>query len=248
MRLLIKFDSIKEATYNHDLHKLQGFVYSLIENTEYANLHDKQDRKYFCYSNIFPACDIKKYDIRKMMIDTPDENLYKVLLKSLMCLKKRQLVRIGDYSFVIDSIKEIYRNIKAGDWIETSTPIILRYLDKKNNRLFWGSNQCDRNIYTFMQNLENNLITKYSFYFGNTKFSDDIFCIERDFSEIQFVKITAYPLQMNGKTSIHIGSKWKFKVSKDVSEKTLRLLNFCFQTGFGEKCSMGFGFINKEAN
>lgn len=55
MRLLLKLRAAKDQAYDMRYHhKLQGFVYGLIEGTPYMKLHDRRGYKFFCFSNIFP--------------------------------------------------------------------------------------------------------------------------------------------------------------------------------------------------
>ena len=69
MRLLIELRGLADCVYDlRYYHKLQGFLYGLLEGTPYAGLHDGLGYKFFCFSNIFPPQDFKRGDVRHLMI------------------------------------------------------------------------------------------------------------------------------------------------------------------------------------
>ena len=81
MRLLVALRSVKKSIYEMNYHyHLQGLIYSLINGTRYEYIHDKNEFKFFCYSNIFPISNqIMKNDIRKIIISSPDADFISVL-------------------------------------------------------------------------------------------------------------------------------------------------------------------------
>ncbi len=73
MRLLIKVKNAKEQGYDLKYyHKLQGFIYNLIKDTEYGELHNHEGYKFFSFSNIFPM-KTGKGDDRNLMLASPSE-------------------------------------------------------------------------------------------------------------------------------------------------------------------------------
>ena len=73
MRLLAAVEALKDCKYDLKYHhKMQGFLYSLIQGTEFAALHDKRGSKFFCFSNLFPVKDFKKKDIVRFLVSSPD--------------------------------------------------------------------------------------------------------------------------------------------------------------------------------
>ena len=61
MRLLIKLKCTENSTYEMQYHyHLQGFIYSLLKGSKYHSSHDKEGYKFFCFSNIFPARNLKE--------------------------------------------------------------------------------------------------------------------------------------------------------------------------------------------
>ncbi|MDI6884677.1 MAG: hypothetical protein QMD00_06110 [Hadesarchaea archaeon] len=55
MRLLVKMKAERDQAYDLKYHhKLQGFIYGLLDETPYVRLHDRRGYKFFCFSNISP--------------------------------------------------------------------------------------------------------------------------------------------------------------------------------------------------
>ena len=60
MRLLVTLTSEKNCTYDKRYyHKLHGFLYELQRDSQLFNRHVLEGYKFFSYSNIFPAVDMK---------------------------------------------------------------------------------------------------------------------------------------------------------------------------------------------
>jgi CRISPR/Cas system endoribonuclease Cas6 (RAMP superfamily) len=58
------------------LYNIQGLIYNLIKETQYAYVHDKKGFKFFCFSNIIPiSSPIVKDDVRTLIISSPDNIL-----------------------------------------------------------------------------------------------------------------------------------------------------------------------------
>lgn len=74
MRLLIKLEGLTDYAYDINYHhKLQGFIYNLLRDTQYCSLHDKKRYKFFSFSNIFPPNDSKTGDVKQLLISSPDK-------------------------------------------------------------------------------------------------------------------------------------------------------------------------------
>ena len=68
MRLLLKLRALKNQAYDLKYHhKLQGFIYSLLDGTPYVKLHDRRGYKFFCFSNIFPPEDVRAGVTRSLL-------------------------------------------------------------------------------------------------------------------------------------------------------------------------------------
>jgi CRISPR-associated endoribonuclease Cas6 len=69
-------------------------------------------------------------------------------------------------------------------------------------------------------------------------------CIEN----IYFKQITAVTLNLKNNKNTIIGSKWKFKIKKDITPLNMKFIQFNFDSGFGQKTAMGFGCMNRILN
>ena len=74
MRLIVKLRVTETSPYEMQYHyHLQGFfLNSLLKESKYHYIHDKEGNKFFCFSNIFPvAKDIRKGELRTVLIILP---------------------------------------------------------------------------------------------------------------------------------------------------------------------------------
>jgi len=54
LRVILKLKNLTSFLPDFQYHsKVQGFIYSLLRNTSFQNLHDKKGFKFFSFSNIF---------------------------------------------------------------------------------------------------------------------------------------------------------------------------------------------------
>ncbi|RIB35417.1 MAG: hypothetical protein BXU00_01465 [Candidatus Nanoclepta minutus] len=122
MRLLLEVVSLQDAKYNliHN-YIIQGFIYNLLRDTEFAWLHSYKGLKFFNFSNIFPIKDFKTDEKYKLIISSPNKKLIQVLYKRL---KENKEIKLGSLEFKITNLKTF--DIKLSFPWETSTPIILR--------------------------------------------------------------------------------------------------------------------------
>ena len=134
MRLLIILRCAESCKYEMQYHyHLQGFIYSLLKESKYHYIHGKEEYKFFCFSNIFPATkNLEKNDLRTLIISSPHdgiiEYLYKVLLQS-----NASEVNVGTMKFRIDSIDRLIVKLPNNSpfTLITGTPIILRIPKEK---------------------------------------------------------------------------------------------------------------------
>ncbi|MGC8567294.1 MAG: CRISPR-associated endoribonuclease Cas6 [Caldisphaera sp.] len=219
-------------------HKIQGFIYKNLEGSFFEDLHNKKGAKYFCFSNIFPPKYIKQDEEVNLIISSPIRELIKIIYAKL---RDKEIVNIGDYSFVLLDKKSFDIQLKE-DRVRmyNSTPIVIRLLrDKfkfegKYKYLYWRKGM-DMKI--FVDQLVNNIIKKYERFFG-VKVE-----VDRVFELLKLRKETTVTLQVNGKNSTIIGTYWEFETFA-LDEESKKLLKFAIDTGFGEMNSLGFGFIN----
>jgi len=248
MRLLIKIKSIKDCEYDLKYyHKLQGFIYSLLRNTEYDILHDKSGYKFFCFSNIFPIGNVKDGDIRNLLVSSPDNLFIRFLEKKLKELVDAdEVLNIGEFQFKVDKISLIKMKLKKNCKLISATPIVIRIPEKnyekygiplkfrKKRYVYWRP---EYSFEAFLKQLEENLIKKYNEFYSRE------FEIERIFEMFKYVKPTVNHVVINGKEVKIIGSIWKFIFSYLTKEQR-EILEFGIGTGFGERNSLGFGFMN----
>jgi CRISPR-associated endoribonuclease Cas6 len=101
MRVLVELRALCSCVY--DLmyhHKLQGFLYRLLEGSVYAGLHDRRGYKFFCFSNIFPSVDMREGDGRCFLVSSPDAGLIGVWVEQLGKLQSDgERVNVGEMSF-----------------------------------------------------------------------------------------------------------------------------------------------------
>lgn len=151
---------------------LQGFIYNLLKSSKYSDLHDKEGYKFFCFSNIFPAYDLRQGDTRTLIISSPSEDFIEYIGSSLHHLFKKPVsIAIGSMKFEIHGIEKFNLQIpaKSSFTFITGTPIIIRIrkekyeelgskLETQYDEVYWRS---DHPITLFIQQIESNLLKKY---------------------------------------------------------------------------------------
>jgi len=248
MRILIKLNALEYSEASTSAfdrkyhHKLQGFIYSLLKDTRYSELHNKKGYKFFCFSNLFPIGSTKKGDIKQFLISSPNKDLIKVLKEKLTSLTQ---VRIGSINFKINSITKIEPKIPSRVKLITGTPIVIRipkqnyskYNIKPNNYeyIYWKPKYL---FNAFIKQLEDNLFKKYNDFYNTTIKDFPIF------EHFIFKKDVCNHIILHKKEVKVFGSNWEF-IFDYLDKESRKLLQFGLETGFGEFNSLGFGFINK---
>ena len=126
MRIILYLKSLSDYKTNFQYHhKVQGFIYSLLRNTEFENLHDKKGYKFFCFSNIFSTnADSRNY---KLIISSPaDKFIHQVLYQLDKIVKNGIPIEIGSLFELIDFIKIGDMNETFPLHLITSSPILIR--------------------------------------------------------------------------------------------------------------------------
>jgi CRISPR-associated endoribonuclease Cas6 len=251
MRLLLKLkaDNDQKDT-SLEYHKLQGFVYRLLMDSGFPLLHEKKGYKPFCFSNIFPYGDMKAGDLRTFIIASPGEAVIRNLAE-LLAARKERPVHIGDCSFSLigwnatpTSLKGTHLRVTCG------TPILLR-IPEKNYDLYDipETERRARYVYwrpqisfeAFIKQLTENLIKKYNQFYGTEIRNLPLF------QEFLFRKMVHTRYIIDGKSYGAAGSMWEFSWSH-MDDMQRRILEFGIDAGFGERNSMGFGFVNIRRN
>ena len=246
MRVLLKLEARKNCEYDLKyFHKLQGFVYSLLKESEYSVLHDKVGYKFFCFSNIFPIGEMKIGDKRNLLISSPDRLFIKTLESRLKGLiDENKAINIGEMSFKIIDILLLKTRLRKNCRIISATPIIIR-IPEKNYEKYGIKEKKKRYVYwrpeyafeAFVKQLEENLFKKYNEFY---KTNVEEFPI---FEQFKFKKPVVSHVIIGGIEYKMIGSIWEFMFSY-LSKQQKKILEFGIDCGFGERNSLGFGFMN----
>lgn len=254
MRLLIKLRCTEDSPYEMQYHyHLQGYIYGLLEGTRYHYVHDREGYKFFCFSNVFPAKDLVRGDSRTLMISSPDIELISYLHDMLQ--KRDSEVRVGSMAFRVEYVEKLDVRLPAGHFsIITGTPIIVRIPRAKYaayrvepkgkyEYVYWRS---EHPVDLFLLQVENNLRKKYAEYHGFGKASAPEYveptCTQlRLMQNFKFKKQVSTRIPMKGFDQVVIGSVWEFEFDAHANRDMIR---FAIDSGFGERNSMGFGFVN----
>ena len=255
MRLLLKLRVAKDQVYDLKYHhKLQGFIYSLLDGTPYVKLHDKRGYKFFCFSNIFPpkgakkepSESMKKGELRQMLISSPEVGLVNILNEKLEQMGvERSPVNIGEMSFVVESVKPLEPMIGRSCRLITGTPIVLRIPKEKFEKygivppkdydyVYWRK---EWPFEPFVKQLEENLFKKYREFYG--KAIEEVTL----FQQLKFIKQVCNHIVVDGHETKVIGTIWAFAFDY-LTEEQEKILQFGADTGLGELNSLGFGFVH----
>lgn len=239
MRLKITLKSNKipfliPFNYNHIL---SAIIYNKIADLELAKeLHDSISFKFFTFSQInVHERKIGKKGILSIdgyldfQISSPNDYLIKSLVEGF--LNDLTINFNGEQLFIekIELLKmpEIGEEIK----VKTLSPIIVRTKKEVEGKLkIWDLSPADP---LFFKNLENNLIKKYNS-FNNTEKSFDLNIT----SEMNLVKRKRIIIEKNNVKTYNRAYNMDLILNGDKE-----ILKFGYNTGLGEKNSIGFGMI-----
>jgi CRISPR-associated endoribonuclease Cas6 len=247
MRLLTRLEALEEQTYDNNYnHYLQSFFYNLIKDTEFSHLHEfngtsspKNAITPFCFSNIFPYGDMKKGDIKNIIISSPNEKFIFLLYDKIKRINSP--IRLGGMEFFRINSKIVRLNISYPLAVVSVTPIIVRIprssyqdygLDLKYpyEYIFWRQSYP---LELFLSQLEMNLKRKFVNYYGHpTELSIT-------FSKFMFERQISRKLIIRDMVQIIIATYWKFWFDEDNE-----LVRFGLDAGLGERNRLGFGFMN----
>ena len=232
MRIVLKFKSLYNFKYDEITnYEIQGFIYSLLDETPFKDYHNVKGFKFFNYSNIFPISDFKQDEEKKIIISSPSNAFIKLLYHEL---KKLEIFRLKKYYMEIQSVK-IINNTFCTNKLITGTPIVL-YEDNLNGRYYSFKSNPDFDF--FFKRLTDNAIKKYEAYYG------DEYLLNKEslFDSFEFNKEVSIRTSIRKKKFIMIGSLWNFDIN--INNSNRKFYNFLFDCGLGEKNSLGMGFIN----
>ncbi len=253
MRLLVTLKAAKaqgyESLYHH---KLQGCIYELLRASGFGTVHEKEGYKFFCFSNIFPIGDMHEGDRAKLLIASPNTALIASLEGTLRAIAASETrVHIGEMSFDLLDIKRVEIKLEARTLrVLTATPVIIRIPERNYDRYeIPESERKQRYVYwrpkysfeAFLKQLSENLIKKYNEFHGTELDTSDLF------EQFVFRRPTATKVVIEGREYVLVGSMWEF-IWSSLTKLQRTLLAFGLDAGFGERSSMGFGFVNKVEN
>ena len=241
MRLIIKFRPLFEMKYEEfNRYWVQGMIYKLILGSEFDR-HDENKFKWFNFSNIFPKTHFKVNEEKNIIISSPNKDFIKYLREKL---EKMEKIKLGNYISELIEVKSFRVRKNLNNWWKVETPIILdigKEVGKKH--LYWTPKLKDeklRTFYYFFNRLTENSLRKVAFYYGEDleKLKEKYFSL---FQQYQFIKSVTTFLEKDGKKIRMAGTLWYLKPFELLKKKYLFLL---YETGLGEKNSLGFGFVN----
>lgn len=231
MRLLIKFKPEQNIPYNEiSKFHIQGFIYNLLKDEMiFRNIHERGGFKFFNFSNIFPIGDYTIDKSKNLIISSPRSSLIEYLYIRLVNMDK---ILLNKYNMVVDNVKLIKGNKFHNNTLITATPIVV-YQD--NNCYSLRDNN---NLNYFFNRIRDNITKKYNAYYHT-----DLELTEDLFNDFELNREVVIPLSHGPNNFNIIGSIWKFKFNDEIKHNP-KLLNFIYDTGLGEKNSLGFGFLN----
>ena len=251
MRLLVTFRAAKDQSYERMYHhKLQGFIYGLLRDAGFAEVHEKEGYKFFCFSNLFPIGDMEKGDAVKLLLASPSAALLTAIKRALQgAAEERGVLNIGEMSFELMELKELVVKLSSkGLRVLTATPVIIRIPERNYER--YGIPEAERKaryVYwrpkysfeAFLKQLSENLIKKYNEFQKVELGNHDLF------EQFVFRRPTATKVVIDGKEYVMVGSMWEF-IWSYLDDVQRQVLEFGLDAGFGERSSLGFGFVNRK--
>lgn len=241
MRLLLTMQALdQQYELGFEYHKnIQGFIYHLLQDNDFSTLHNKKGYKFFCFSNIFKSKSSRYYHL---LISSPSQALINHIrkkidhfIKTCTVIPLVGLFRINRVIIVPDS------NLTFPLRVVTQSPIIVRIpLEKYKTTvhtspyksIFW---RVDHPPELFIDALEANMRKKYESFTGMQVKNNRIF------ESYEFKKQVSTKIGHKGIKIPVIGTLWEMGFSSDVSSEIQR---FALDCGFGERNSLGFGFVN----
>jgi CRISPR-associated endoribonuclease Cas6 len=197
-------------------------------------LHDKTGYKFFCFSNIFPIRDMNAGERSKLIIASSNEALIGSLAGALeTILADSCAVNIGEMSFEVVALKKLKLSIGGtGLRVLTATPVTIRIPARNYER--YGIPEAERKArYVYWR-------PKYAFDAFLKRLSENLILFE----QFKYRRATATKAVIDGREYVLVGSMWEF-VWSFMDETQRRVIEFGLDTGFDERNSLGFGFVNK---
>lgn len=230
MRVILKFESLENASYDSiNKYTIQGFIYSLLQETSFKNYHDLKGFKYFNFSNIFPVSDFKPGEKKNLIISSPKQGFIKTISE---VMKEKNYFYLGKSKMKTEDVRMFQPKLTRR--FITSTPIVL-FENSRENKYY--SIKKTNNFSFFMERTKDNAIKKYNAY-NNSNYSFE----GNLFDRFEYDREVAVRVKKADNLFIVIGTLWKNLEKFNMDDK--RFYNFIMETGLGEKNSLGFGMLN----
>ncbi len=258
MRLLLKLVPKKSHAYMNDYHyHLQAAIYSLIREGGLPDVHEKAGYKFFCFSNIFPYGDFEQGLERNLFVSSPDPRIIGAIRRApLWTGRSEGGIFMGRPQFEIVGVSEPFDLDLRGPevMVSTSTPIVMRIPKSRFEEygikpkidydyVFWRDGVL---LEAFLTQLRDNMVKKWRDYHverGLTWEPIEEGQLLPPIMHYKFIRVVSKPLILKGAKQIVIGSLWDLGFVVSDSPQA-NILNFSVDCGFGERNSLGFGFLN----
>lgn len=243
MRIELNLETINNKDvlipYNYN-YPLASAIYSKIVDLDFLNkLHESTSFKFFTFSKIFIkkvlASNknglIAKNGKIKFQISSPNKYFLTNFLNGCM---ENPNFRISNNLYKITMIKQLEEyKPKNNETFQTISPIISRTIKETNGKKqIWDLSPSDH----FFRNLENNLIKKYNKFYNTTIDNSKI----KITSEMRNVKEKRISIKKDNNIIYHRCYLMDITLSGDTN-----IIKFGYDTGIGEKNSMGFGMVKQ---
>lgn len=240
MRILLSIKSLQDYQINFEYHhKVQGFIYSLLRNTKFDHLHDKQGFKFFCFSNIYKA---KGANHHSLIISSPDQDFITQVEYQLNKIIENDIpIELGSLFELIKIVRIPDKNLEFPLKVITQSPIVIRIPIEKYqgrvtdtapyNEIFWRKYHP---VDLFIEALEANMKKKFADFTGS-------YIDGRIFERYDFKKQVSTKLDLANSKIPVIGSLWELEFSAYIHP---HIQKFALDCGLGERNSLGFGFVN----
>lgn len=249
MRVLLTLRSLKDSAYDKAYYnKLRGLFYNLQKGSKYFNKHNNEGYRFYSFSNVFPAKDVKFGEKRNLIVSSPDNDFIHWMYGKIALIKENQEpLNIGESQFEIQKLSFLNPKIRNKTNLITGTPIVMRIPQKmydtygiKSSRPyeFWKP---EHDFNAFVVQLSSNLIKKYNQYYEENLREKNVFEV------FKFKKPVCVHRIEEGREIKTIGSIWEFGFNY-LDQEQRGILWLGLESGFGELNSSGFGFMNVVKN
>ncbi len=259
MRIMLRLKSNKEVAQNKENNSkfytgMHGWIYGKLKNTDFSEVYSKKEFKPFCFSNIFSIKNekINEDEMYNVIISSPNEMIMIALLSNI---DVGEQINLGEYSFELISYKPLARKeIQNFSKLNNETLLNICLPEDKKGKLAKKAITLERDPENFKKQLAKNLTRKYNQYYEKN--------IEEGFNLWKNVKITQIEnsekvvrlnlIKESDNFFDVIGARYSFEIG-EIDETQRAIFQLCYDLGFGERNSFGFGFMNikkdkKESN